>query len=144
MANVRCVAQYILEKQGTMTTWKLQKLVYFCQAWSLVWDDAPLFEDDVEAWANGPVVRSLYNIHAGQFQIGAVPGGNSSLLNETQRETIDAVLAEYGDKSSLWLRDLTHMEDPWIKTRERAGLQDGDRGSAVITHGDMADYYGSL
>jgi uncharacterized phage-associated protein len=59
MANVRDVAQYILEQQGQMTTWKLQKLVYYAQAWSLVWDERPLFDDRIEAWANGPVIRSL-------------------------------------------------------------------------------------
>ena len=37
MASVYDVAAYILEKQGAMTTWKLQKLVYYSQAWSLVW-----------------------------------------------------------------------------------------------------------
>ncbi len=37
MANAKDVAQYILEKQGEMTSIKLQKLVYYTQAWSLVW-----------------------------------------------------------------------------------------------------------
>ena len=45
MASVFDVAKYILHKLGTVTTWKLQKLVYYCQAWSLVWDDEPLFFD---------------------------------------------------------------------------------------------------
>lgn len=59
MASVYDVATYILEKQGAMTTWKLQKLVYYSQAWSLVWDDDVLFPEEIEAWANGPVVREL-------------------------------------------------------------------------------------
>ena len=48
------VAAYILEQKGSMTTMKLQKLVYYSQAWSLVWDEKPLFEEAIEAWANGP------------------------------------------------------------------------------------------
>ena len=48
---------------------KLQKLVYYCQAWSLVWDDMPLFESRIEAWANGPVVLDLYYRHRGQYWI---------------------------------------------------------------------------
>ena len=35
------VAAYILQKTGSMTTMKLQKLVYYSQAWSLVWDEKP-------------------------------------------------------------------------------------------------------
>ena len=58
------VAQYILnyfrKKGQPITTLKLQKLVYYVQAWSLVWDDAPIFDEDFEAWVNGPVVRSLF------------------------------------------------------------------------------------
>ena len=40
------------ESQRARTSWKLQKLVYYCQAWSLVWDEEPLFEARIEAWAN--------------------------------------------------------------------------------------------
>ena len=47
------VAQYILETCGTMSAMKLQKLVYYSQAWSLVWNDKPLFYEEIEAWAGG-------------------------------------------------------------------------------------------
>jgi uncharacterized phage-associated protein len=144
MASVRDVAQDILDKQGRMTTWKLQKLVYYSQAWSLVWDEAPLFGDRIEAWANGPVVRSLYDIHAGQFQIRKITGSDPARLTKDQRETIDAVLASYGNKTSHWLSELTHREPPWREARRKAGLQEGERGNAEITISSMADYYGSL
>jgi uncharacterized phage-associated protein len=39
MAHAQDVAQFILERRGEMTAWKLQKLVYYSQAWSLVWDE---------------------------------------------------------------------------------------------------------
>jgi len=144
MVDVRDVAQYILERRGRTTTWKLQKLVYYCQAWSLVWDDEALFPDNIEAWADGPVVRRLYDIHAGNFTISRVTGGDSSRLNKTQRETIDAVLDAYGSKTSAWLRSLTHSEAPWKETRRRAGLSEGERGNAVIPLDVMAEFYGSL
>lgn len=47
MANIFDTAKYILEKSGSMSTMKLQKLCYYSQAWSLVWDDSPLFEEDL-------------------------------------------------------------------------------------------------
>ena len=43
MRSVYDVAAYILQKSGELTTWKLQKLVYYSQAWSLVWDERALF-----------------------------------------------------------------------------------------------------
>ena len=52
MSNIRAVdvAAYILQEQGPTPALKLQKLVYYSQAWSLVWDDKPLFEEEIEAW----------------------------------------------------------------------------------------------
>ena len=136
------VASYILERMQPMTTMKLQKLVYYSQAWSLVWDEAPLFEENIEAWANGPVVRELFDYHRGMYEISAIPIGNPRLLNQEQQETIDAVLEYYGDKSAQWLIELTHMEDPWIQARN--GLPPLERGDRIISLDTIADYYSSL
>ena len=136
------VAAYILNKMGSMTTMKLQKLVYYSKAWSLVWDEKPLFEEDIEAWANGPVVRELFDYHRGMYKLSAIPIGNPRLLNQEQKETVNAVLEYYGDKSSQWLIELTHMEDPWNQARE--GLPRMDRGNRKISLDAMADYYSSL
>ena len=144
MANVFDVAQYILTKRGPMTTWKLQKLVYYSQAWALVWDDECLFNERIEAWANGPVVPELYECHKGQFTVRNIADGAPDLLEDYQRETIDAVIATYGDKSANWLSELTHSETPWLNARERAGLAPGERGHAEITLDDLAEYYGGL
>ncbi len=142
MASVFDVASCILERQGPMTTWKLQKLVYYCQAWSLVWDDDVLFAEEVEAWANGPVVRELYNAHRGTYRISCLRKGRPETLTETQRETVDAVLKFYGDKSPQWLSDLTHMEEPWKSARR--GIPGGVRGNQIIPKESLAEYYGSL
>ena len=125
-----------------MTTWKLQKIVYYCQAWSLLWDDDALFPEEIEAWANGPVVPVLYRAHRGRYRISCLKGGNPDNLSADQRDTIDAVLEFYGDRSPQWLSDLTHMEEPWRTARK--GVPDGRRGSAIIPKEHLAAYYGSL
>lgn len=136
------VAAYILKKQGGMTAMKLQKLLYYSQAWSLVWDECPLFTEAVEAWANGPVVREIYDAHRGQFQVANWTRGDSKRLSEEQRDTVDAVLGYYADKPAHVLSELTHQEDPWKQAR--AGIPDGDRGCHEISHASMAEYYDSL
>lgn len=138
MADVYDVAGYILQKKGEVTTWKLQKLVYYSQAWSLVWDERPLFPERIEAWANGPVCPALYQEHRGAFVIKSIDRADVDALDEDARDTIDAVLEHYGDKSSQWLSDLTYREDPWRDAR--VGLA----GNVEITHGAMADYYSNL
>lgn len=65
MANVFDVAQYIVNKTGRISSIKLQKLVYYSKAWSLVWDDDPLFTEEVQAWAHGPVVPGSSGIGVG-------------------------------------------------------------------------------
>lgn len=47
MASVFDVSAYILETKGPITAMKLQKLVYYAQAWSLVWDEAPIFDEKI-------------------------------------------------------------------------------------------------
>lgn len=137
------VAKYILEKTGSISTWKLQKLCYYAQAWSIAWDDKPLFKEEFQAWANGPVCKELFNAHKGAYTIKAdMIRGNSSKLSNEQRENIDIVLQAYKDKDAYWLREQTHSEKPWKDAR--AGCKDGARCSNVITKESMGLYYGSL
>ena len=84
MATVFDVAAYILGKQGASSTWKLQKLVYYSQAWSLVWDGTPLFEEEIQAWIGGPVCPDLYSKHRGQFMfmVDDVDSGDADALAE--------------------------------------------------------------
>ena len=78
------VAAFILEKQGEMTAMKLQKLIYYSQAWSLVWDEATLFQEHVQAWAIGPVVPELYAAHKGLYSVaaGQIAGNPATLSSE--------------------------------------------------------------
>jgi uncharacterized phage-associated protein len=142
MVSAHDVAAYIIAKHGPLSAMKLQKLVYYAQAWSLVWDDRQLFPEPIEAWANGPVVRDLYERHRGRFELRDWQWGNAATLDGDARDTVDAVLKFYGHKSAQYLSDLTHSESPWAEARE--GVPDGERGAAEISLASMAEYYGSL
>lgn len=143
MANVFDVAKYILTKQGRLSTMKLQKLCYYAQAWSLVWDDEPLFDEEFEAWANGPVCRDLFMHTQGKFGVSADDEpGNIDNLTENQKDTIDKVLEYYGKHDAQWLSQLTHMEDPWNKAR--VDVPAGAGCQNIITKESMAEYYGGL
>ena len=141
MATAHDVAKYILQKNGEMDTWKLQKLVYYSQAWHLVWDGEPLFDERIEAWANGPVVPDLYRVHRGRFRMKSWPHGSVARLTKSQRESIDVVLRHYGRRTGFALRELTHKEAPWKQARD--GLPPGAPSKKVIDHAAMAFYYGA-
>ena len=143
MANVFDVAKYVLEKRGTMSAMKLQKLCYYAQAWALVWDDAPLFDEEFEAWANGPVCRELFYKTQGQYSVSADDEtGGIGNLTDNQRDTIDKVLEHYAGHNAQWLSQLTHMEDPWNKAR--ADVPAGESCDRIITKESMALYYGGI
>ena len=142
MAAVVDVAQCILEFTGPISSWKLQKLVYYAQAWHCVWEDKPLFDAKIEAWANGPVCRELYERHRGNFIIDRIAGGDCSQMNADERETIEKVVDFYGKYDGQQLSDLTHMEAPWKNAR--TGLSASERGNVEITLEAMSEYYGGL
>ncbi|PKK82403.1 MAG: hypothetical protein CVT49_13780 [candidate division Zixibacteria bacterium HGW-Zixibacteria-1] len=144
VVSVFDVAKYIVRRHGSVSAMKLQKLVYYSQAWALVWDEIPLFSEKIEAWISGPVVPELFGAHKGKYLINSrdLKKGNSENLSDSHKKTIDAVLDYYGDKNSQWLSDLTHMEGPWRKARK--GLASDERGSQEITQASMQEYYSSL
>lgn len=144
MARVVDVADYIISHTPTnISTMKLQKLVYYCQAWGLVWDEKPLFNAPIEAWANGPVVPELYRYHRGNFiATREMFDGDGTALTANERETVDAVLEAYGGMSGQHLSDLTHQERPWVEARGETPV--GERSSATLSLDVMQDYYGAM
>lgn len=146
MANIFNTARYVLTKCGSMSTWKLQKLCYYSQAWSLAWTGKPIFQEDFEAWSNGPVCLELFQVHKGFFAISLsdipVEYESKPELDCSQMETIDRVLEEYGSMEPYELREQTHIEKPWKDAR--GNLPEGAQSQTVITKSAIGEYYGSL
>lgn len=131
------IARYILDKEKSITSIKLRLLIYYAQAWSLVWDNKPLFEESIEARANGPYIRSIHEYCKGKYNIESdeMLFGDSNNLSQEEKNTIDSVLEYYGKKNSHWLSMLVRLEDPW---------QNAIKKEKDITLTDMADYYGGI
>ncbi len=130
MSCVADVAEYILLR-GPLDPWKLQRLVYYAQAWSLLRTGCGLFEDPIEAWATGPVVRTLYNIHRGKYTlVSGEMGGDPGALSSGQRVIVNAIIAHYGGLSASRLSEITQSEVAWQRARE--GLAPTERGCAVM------------
>jgi uncharacterized phage-associated protein len=144
MANVFDVAKYILSKRGDMTAMKLQKLVYYSQVWTLVWDEEELYPEPIEAWANGAVIRALFNVHRNMFKVSEATfsNGNVSSLTTSQRDNIDKVLDFYGEYTAQQLSDINHQEDPWVNARK--GLSPMARSNVEITKGAMLEYHSGI
>lgn len=145
MATIFDVAKYILhKKKNSLSTWKLEKLCYYSQAWALAWTEKPIFDEDFQAWVNGPVCPELFHEHQGKFFItySGLKKGDETKLTADEKETIDIVLQHYGDMEPYQLRELSHSEDPWKDAR---GNLPPDRNcDTVITKESMGEFYGRL
>ena len=124
MANVFDVANYILLQQDedagdTISNLKLQKLVYYCQGFTLAITGTPLFPESIQAWEHGPVVEPLYHQYK-EFKSSAIPMPDidedevKSKFSDAQIEIINEVCDVYGQYSAWKLRNFTHDEEPWI------------------------------
>ncbi|MDR3117520.1 MAG: DUF4065 domain-containing protein [Puniceicoccales bacterium] len=137
--NIFDVAKYILHSiGGEISTMKLQKLCYYCQAWHLALEGEPLFPQEFEAWANGPVCRELFNAHKGWFGIREedIPQTSCSRVELPEQATmhVDRVLEDYGCFDGAQLSELTHGESPWKDARR----------NQIIPLASIKKYYESL
>lgn len=153
------LSKYIIAKfdnTGDLTTnKKLQKLLFYTEAWSLVYI-ASLIDEDFEAWIHGPVIPAVYQEYK-RFGYSPIkmeyPKGSDSSkfvknfkaafdLSTNQIELINEVIGKYGVLTSYELENLSHSEKPWLDARSNIGYF--DHCSKVIDKGKMKEYYSSL
>lgn len=142
MLSIFDVAASILENTGYVSTMKLQKLAYYSQAYSLVNDHCPLFEEGFQAWVNGPVCPELFGIHRHRYVIGPeeLRGyGDASLLSNHEKALVQHVCSVFSDYDGNELSVLTHKELPWRLARE--DCSQADRCSRYISNDSIYSYY---
>lgn len=103
-----------------ITNMKLQKLLYYAQGFHLAWRGSKLFNEDIEAWAHGPVVPNIYHEYKG-FRSNPLPdpeGFDSATVDDESRTVLEEVYSVYGQYSAWGLRNLTHEEAPWSDTTQ--------------------------
>jgi len=139
------VGRYFLylanQEKEQITNKKLQKLVYYAQAWSLVLNNKKLFHEPIEAWVHGPAVRSLY-VQYKKFGFAPIqekiqPG--SIKISGRTKELLDEIWKVYGKLDAGYLEMLTHSEKPWQEARK--GLQNYEKSGNEISLKTMKDYY---
>lgn len=141
------VIQYLVPRGYEVSHLKLQKLVYYIDAWHLVYYDQPLIKEDFEAWVHGPVLRDVWNHYKDKSILNTTLNIEehidiSDYIYPEQIELINDVLDEYGDKTAYYLECLTHHEEPWRKAR--MDCAPSDRCDVVINKKTMKEYYGNL
>jgi len=162
--DIKDYATYIgitmLMKGVTVSPLKLQKILYYEQAWYMVCfgRENTLFENAPEAWVNGPVYPKIFHIYKGKVpgmcehlryedfdtdeekaQKRAIELKESMQLNKEEIDLTEQVIMLYGTKTQNQLILLTHSEKPWSEKRE--GLMPYEYSNELISLDTMYNYY---
>lgn len=138
------VADYFIhlanETGSFVSNLKLQKLVYYAQAWHLAFFEEPLFTEDFEAWVHGPVVPDLYH-HYKEFGWQPIIEDVDPELPPDAYEFLGDVADEYFGCDAYELERMTHVEDPWLRARDSLPMD--VPSNEVIQKEWMQEYYGA-
>jgi len=143
ITNAIDVAKFLLYnayKDGDcITNLKLQKLLYYAQAWYLVNFKKKLFEEPIQAWQYGPVVESVYKKYCkyGNSPITEKINPNHLNLSLDQKDYLTDYCFNFFRYSATELVTMTHREDPWINAYAKG------KGSIISTC-EMQEFYSAL
>jgi uncharacterized phage-associated protein len=134
MAITQNVAKYIISSIP-VDNLKLQKLMFYSQAVSLVQFGKVLFSDEIQAWPYGPVVPAIYHEYkTNGFSIITAELDSDFILDIEEMKSVDLVLGYYGDMSGTQLINETHSEAPWIDAYKKGS-------GSVIETDVIKDFY---
>lgn len=100
-----------------MTNLKLQKILYFVQAASLVTNDKMFISDDFEAWDYWPVIPSVYRTYE-TYGRDSIPDPEIDLENDAifqESDFLDRVWKMFGKYSARELVRMSH--EYWPRNR---------------------------
>jgi uncharacterized phage-associated protein len=133
------IIHWFSSKKEQIDNLKLQKLLYYTQAWHLAIFGTPILAEQIEAWVHGPVIPDVFRLYRdcrwapipATVPVGRIPPGLEKHVVE--------VLTAYGNFTGWELERLTHSERPWQGAR--GALPPDVPSHNVITHPSMKEYY---
>lgn len=150
--NISDITDYIIlrlnsDEEFSLVNLKLQKLLYYTQAWNLGIKGQSLFDGKFEAWIHGPVNRTVYNRFKDTKSLYSLITTEDVLnkealhiLDKEDSSFVNYILENYAGCNGVELEAMTHSELPWIKARK--GFSPTERCTNEISEQLMKEYYG--
>lgn len=118
------VANFFVQKglennDNEMTPMKVLKLTYIAHGWYLALFDKPLFDEAVQAWQYGPVIRSVYGAFRsyGNRTITEPFWFGEQINDEQIKQFLQKIWEIYKGYSGWQLSAITHQPNtPWSQT----------------------------
>ncbi|WP_017732543.1 Panacea domain-containing protein [Nafulsella turpanensis] len=131
------------EQGDSISPLKLQKLIYYAQAWHYTLFDKPLFKEPIQAWVHGPVVPQIYARFAKYTRNTTINLQEEAIdvpeFEENTKQILEEVNEIYGEHSGSYLEKLTHSESPWINARR--GYKPYENCQEEISLKSMKEFY---
>ena len=124
------------EEAELLSPMKLQKLLYYAQGAFLAIDGTALFDDEIEVWEHGPVVSAVYQAYKkyGAGGIEKSSTGTKASFDEHTSAMLYGIFEKYGKYSASQLRNMTHIEPPYIKASN-------DNSDNIISKESIQEYF---
>ncbi|MBV9109680.1 MAG: DUF4065 domain-containing protein [Gemmatimonadetes bacterium] len=127
MTTADAVADYLValahERGESVNNLKLQKLLYYAQAWHLALHDEPLFPEKFQAWMSGPVIPAIY-WRFDSFGIHDIPAQTAAEIPSSIEPLLQDVMDAYGSLDEYKLSSMTYRELPWMVAHRGYDLSD--------------------
>ena len=140
-SKLMLVAKYILHYCDEISQLALQKLLYYIQGFSYIFNGEFIFAEDCEAWVHGPVYHDVYNEYRnyGYDVIHEYTAVKPSLIPSDERKIVDFVVLSFGRMKAKQLEEFTHIEKPWLQARD--GMDVDARSAKVISKDSIKEYF---
>lgn len=140
MLNPTIIGQYFYEKDEKLTDIQIQKLVYYAYSWYMVKNkDKKIFDENPQAWAHGPVFKSLFNSMKHHKKFSSCKDYKKIKLDQELIDFLNEIYNIYSKYSGNELEIMTHAEAPW---QNAIRLNKYKPSQNEISDEDIVKYYG--
>jgi len=129
------------ESGDLVTHLKVQKLLYYAEAWTQTLIGKELFSEAIQAWAHGPVVPEVFQEFK-QYGWSPLPVPEDQKIPVVCAEAEDIltqIFEAYADLPEKTLEDMTHKDAPWIKAR--GGLSAEERCDVIMPKSEICEFF---
>jgi uncharacterized phage-associated protein len=146
MTTANEAAEYLIslahERGEPVNNLKLQRLLYYAQAWHLGLEGTPLFPEKFEAWMTGPLIPALYWAYKPHGirpipEPASVPG-----LPQDVARFLTGIADDYLSVGEYELDEMATRETPWRAAR--VGLDRADPSRNEISEDEMRVFFRAL
>ena len=132
-----------------LTHIEVQKLLFFLEGWHLATVGDSLFDEEFQAWANGPVIKTVYErllrYSAHSIPRSEIKSLDFAILGSLTLDLISRVFKTYREYDPGALIGLTHLPGtPWAQVRNAHGIAKGATSTVIIPKTCMKEWFSAV